>query len=98
MPHLFLSPRLPVHMGVIPLDTGKNGCHVISWAPTVLQNVQTKLARPVDIWVKHLADKLDAWGFVWVLLLKVHDKTESAIFEGSISGADDDGVPKPDQL
>ena len=44
--------------------------------------------------MKHLANKLDARRFVWVLLLKMHDKPKSPVLEGCIRGTDDDRVPE----
>lgn len=43
--------------------------------------------------MEHLADKLDTWGLVRVLLFEMHDQTEGTILEGSISGTDNDGIP-----
>lgn len=43
--------------------------------------------------MKHLADELDTRGLVGVLFLKVHHQAECAILEGSIGGADNDGIP-----
>lgn len=40
-----------------------------------------------------MTDKLDRRWLIGVLLFEMHDKAEGSIFEGSISGANDDGVP-----
>jgi hypothetical protein len=77
----------------VPLNTRQDGRNIISRTPPILQYVQTQLARPVNIRVEHLADKLDARRFVGVCFLEVHDEAESAVFEGSVCGADYDCVP-----
>lgn len=58
-----------------------------------MQDIKAKLSGTIDIWVEHLADKLDTWRFIGVLLLEVHDKPKCAILERCISGTYDDGVP-----
>jgi hypothetical protein len=58
-----------------------------------LQDVQTQLSRTVDVGMEHLTDELDTWRFIGVLLLKMHDEPESAIFERGICGTDNDSVP-----
>lgn len=77
----------------LPLDTSEDRRHVICWAPTVLQDVQAKLAGAVHIGVKHLADEFDAGRFVGVLFLEVHDEAECAVLKGSIGGSNDHGIP-----
>lgn len=79
--------------GSKPLNTGQDGRHVIGWAPTILQNVEAKLACSIYVRVKHLADKLDTRWLIRILFLEVHHQTECAIFEGSIGGTNDDGIP-----
>ena len=81
----------------IPLNTSQDGCHVIGRTPAVLQNVETKFACPIYVRMKHLANKFDARWLVGVLLLEMHYQAESAIFEGSIGGTNDDGIPRPDR-
>lgn len=44
--------------------------------------------------MEHLTDELDTGRLVGILFLEMHDQTECAIFEGSISGADNDGIPE----
>ena len=44
--------------------------------------------------MKHGADEFDAGWLVWILLLELHDESESAIFEGRISWADDYRIPE----
>ena len=46
--------------------------------------------------MEHLGDELYAGGFVGVLLFEMHDEAEGAVLEGSVGGADDDGVPGED--
>lgn len=75
------------------LNTGQYGSHVISGTPAVLQDVQTQLAGAVDVRMKHLANELDARGLIGVLLFEVHHKSEGSVFERSICGSDNDGVP-----
>lgn len=76
-----------------PLNTGQDGRHVISWAPTILQNIEAKLACSIYVRVKHLTYKLDTGWLIRILLLEVHHQTECAIFEGSIGGTNNDGIP-----
>ena len=77
----------------MPLNTGQDGCYVIRWAPSVLQNIQAKLSRTVDIGMEHLADKFYAWRLVGVLLFEMHYKTKSPVLKRCICRADYDGVP-----
>ena len=73
---------------------GSEDCgNVICWTPPILQNVQTQLTGAVDIWVKHLADELDAGRLVRIRFLKVHHEAKGAVLEGCIGGSDNDGVP-----
>jgi hypothetical protein len=44
--------------------------------------------------MEHLADELHRGGLVGVLLFEMHDEAEGAVFEGSIGGANYDGVPE----
>ncbi len=43
--------------------------------------------------MEHLADELDAWWSIRVLLLEMHHEPERAIFKGSVCRADNDSVP-----
>lgn len=43
--------------------------------------------------MEHLANKLDARWLIGVLFFKVHHQAEGTILEGSIGGADNDGIP-----
>lgn len=43
--------------------------------------------------MEHLTYEFDSWWLVGVLFLKMHDKSESAIFEGRICWADNDSIP-----
>ena len=76
-----------------PLDTGQYGSHIVRRTPPILQNIQAKFPRSVDIWVEHLANELDTWRFVWILFFKMHDQTKRSIFEGCICRSDNDSVP-----
>lgn len=76
-----------------PLYASQYGRHIISRTPSVLQDIQAKLACGVDIRVEHLADEFNSWRFVRVLLLEMHDKAEGTVFEGGIYRSDYDGVP-----
>jgi hypothetical protein len=77
----------------LPLNTGQDCSHIIGRAPPILQDIQAELTSTVDIRVKHLANELDAWRLVGVLLFEVHNEAEGAIFERSVCGANDDGIP-----
>jgi hypothetical protein len=79
--------------GYIPLNGSENCSNVIRWAPTVLQNVQTQLTGAVNIWMKHLADELDARRLVRIRLFKVHHEAKGAVLEGRVCWSNDDGVP-----
>lgn len=92
-PAIILCKITEHHCGLVPLDTCQDSCHIVCGAPTVLENIETKLAGPVDIGVKHLANKLDAGWFVGVLFFEVHHQAEGTILKGSISGPDNDGIP-----
>ena len=59
-----------------------------------MQNVETQLPCAIYIGMEHLTDELDTGRLVGILFLEMHDQTECAIFEGSISGADNDGIPE----
>jgi len=76
------------------LNAGEDGRHIISWTPAVLQDVETELAGSVNVRVEHLADELDGRRFVRILLLKMHNKSERSVFEGGVSGANNDSVPR----
>jgi hypothetical protein len=84
-----------MHNISLPLNAGQNRRHIIRWAPSVLQDIQTKLASGVHVRVEHRADKLHSRRLIRVLLFEVHDKPEGAVFEGRIRGADDDRIPCP---
>lgn len=57
----------------MPLNACQNRSYIICRTPPVLQDIQAQLSRTIDIRVKHLADELDSWRFVRILLFKVHD-------------------------
>jgi len=44
--------------------------------------------------VEHGADELHSRRLVGILFFEVHDESEGTIFEGSVSGADDDRIPE----
>lgn len=77
----------------IPLDTRQDCRHIIRRAPSVLQNVQAQLTGGVYVWMEHLTDELDCGWLVWILLLKVHNQSKGAVFEGSVRGSDDHSIP-----
>lgn len=77
-----------------PLDTSENCSHIVCWTPSVLENVKAQLACAVHVGVKHLADELDTWRLVRILLLKVHYQAKGSVFEGRIGRSDDDGIPR----
>lgn len=78
---------------LVPLDTRQDSSHIVCGAPAVLENIETKLAGSIDIGMEHLADELDSRGLVGILFLKVHYQAECTILEGSVGGADNDGIP-----
>ncbi len=43
--------------------------------------------------MKHLRDEFDPWGFVGVLLFKMHDEAKGTVFKGCIRRTNDDSVP-----
>lgn len=81
------------HCGLVPLNACQDSCHIVCGAPAVLENIETKLASAIHVGVEHLADKLDARWLIGVLFFKVHHQAEGTILEGSIGGADNDGIP-----
>lgn len=85
----------PSHMSVsIPLDASQDSSNIVRRTPSVLQNVQAQLAGGVYVGVEHLADELDLRRLVGVLLFKLHDESECAIFKRCICRAYDYGVPR----
>lgn len=77
----------------VPLNTRQDGRDIVRGRPSVLENVQTQLARSVYVGVKHLADELDTRRLVGIRFFEMHDKAEGSIFERRVSGADDDCIP-----
>jgi hypothetical protein len=58
-----------------------------------LQDVQTEFAGGIDVGVEHGADKLDGRRLVGVLLFEMHHQSKRAVFEGSVSRADNHSIP-----
>ena len=77
----------------VPLNTRENSSYVICRTPPILENVQAKLARGIDVWVKHLANELDGGWLVRVLLFELHYKSEGSILEWGICRANNDRIP-----
>lgn len=77
----------------LPLDAGQDCSDVISRAPSVLKNVQAKLAGGINVGVEHFADELDLRRLIRVLFLKLHHQSKGAVFEWGIRGADNHCVP-----
>lgn len=44
--------------------------------------------------MEHGADEFDSGRLVWILLLKMHNQSECAVFEWSIRGANNHGIPR----
>ena len=84
-------------MSSVPLNTRQDRGHIVRWAPPILEDIQTELARAVDVRVEHLTDELDAGWLVGVLLLEVHHQAEGAIFERGVGGANNHSVPIRDR-
>lgn len=78
---------------LLPLNTGQYGSDIVCRTPPILQNIQAQLPRVVYVWMKHLTDELDSWRLIRVLLLKMHDQSEGAVFKRRVRRPDDDGVP-----
>lgn len=76
-----------------PLDACQYGGHIVRWAPAILQDVKAQLARGVDVGVEHLANELDGWRLVWILLFKVHYEAEGSVLKGRVCWADNDSIP-----
>lgn len=77
----------------LPLNAGQDRRHVIRRTPAVLQNIETQLARAVNVGVEHLADEFDLGRLVRVLFLEVHHKAKGTVLKRSVSRTDDDGIP-----
>lgn len=77
----------------LPLNTRENSCYVVCRAPSVLQDIQAKLSRGINVRVEHLADELDCWRLVGVLLLELHHQSKCSIFERCVCRTNNDGVP-----
>lgn len=75
------------------MNTCQDRCHIVRWAPPILEDIQTELARAVDVRVEHLTDKLDPRRLIRVLLFKVHHEAEGAIFERGVRRANNNGIP-----
>jgi len=58
-----------------------------------LEDVKAQLAGGVDVGMEHLADKLDGWRLIRILLLELHDQPECSVFERRVCWTDNDGVP-----
>jgi hypothetical protein len=82
--------------GLLPLNTSKDGRNVVCGTPPILQDIEAELSGGVDVGMKHLAQELDLWWLVWVLLLELHHEPKCAVLEGRVGGADDDSVPRHD--
>jgi hypothetical protein len=91
--HLPLARHFPTLLFHVPLNARQNRRNIISRTPPILQDIQTQLARAIDIRMEHHRYKLDARGLIWVCFIKVHDKAEGAIFERRVGGTDYDCVP-----
>lgn len=78
----------------VPLNTCENSRHIVSRTPSILEDIKAKLARSVDVGVKHLTDEFDGRWLIWVLFLKLHDQPKGSIFEGRVGGSDNDCVPR----
>jgi hypothetical protein len=78
----------------IPLNAGQDSSNIVRRTPSVLQNVQAQLAGGVYVGVEHLADEFDLGRLVGVLLLKLHDESECAIFKRCVRWAYDYGIPR----
>lgn len=78
---------------ISPLNARQDSSNIVRRAPAVLQDVQAQLPGGVDVGVEHLADELDGWRLVGVLLLELHHESESSVLEGRVCWSDDDGVP-----
>jgi len=75
------------------LNTSQDSGNIVGWAPSILQDIQTKFTGGVDIGVKHLTNEFHRRRLIRILLLEMHDETESAILEWGINRADYNGVP-----
>ena len=77
----------------LPLNTCQDRCHIVRWAPTILQDIQAQFPSSIDVGMEHCADKLDCGRLVRILLLEMHDQSKGSIFEWGICWADDHSVP-----
>ena len=77
----------------IPLNAGQDSRNIICWGPSILQNIQTKLAGGIDVGMEHLADELDCWRLIRVLFFEMHDESEGSVLEWRVRRTDNDGVP-----
>jgi hypothetical protein len=80
-------------MIILPLNTCQDSRYVICWTPSVLKNIQTKLACSINIWMEHLADELDSGWLVRIRFLEVHYKPKCAIFKRCICRSDYNSIP-----
>lgn len=77
----------------LPLNTRQDSRHIVCWTPSVLKNIETKLASSVYIGMKHLTDEFDAGRLIGVLFLEVHHQTKGSILKGRIGRANDNRIP-----
>ena len=80
-------------MIILPLNTCQDSRYVICWTPSVLKDIQTKLAGSINIWMEHLADELDSGWLVRIRFLEVHYKPKCAIFKRCIRRSDYNSIP-----
>lgn len=69
------------------LDGGEDGCNIIRWAPSGLEDVEADAAVSVHVRVEHAAHKLDEGGFVRVCFVEFEGQLEDTIFKRGLLGS-----------
>lgn len=75
------------------LNARQDGCDVIGWRPSVLQNIEAQFSVGVDIGVEHLAEEFDGGWLVRVGFVERENEFEGSVFERGVCGTEDDSVP-----
>lgn len=73
----------PSRVGVIQqtLHTCQDCRHIVRRTPSILQDIQTKLAVGIDIGVEHFGDKANSRGLVRISIGECESKSKRAVFK-----------------
>lgn len=88
-----LCPPCPPVTFHEPLNTRKNSRDIVRGTPAILEDIQAEFAGGVDVGMEHLADELDRGRLVGILFFEMHHESKGSVFEWSIGGSNNDGIP-----